>query len=72
MSNNKMNQGYEVNLSLARTRRSPDEDWMKLLLQWCETKYIDEGSFLIVLDEVVNGEVEEVSLIQRLDDHKIK
>ena len=77
-----MNQGYEVNLSLARTRRSPDEDWMKhiyqlkrrlkLLLQWCETKYIDEGSFLIVLDEVVNGEVEEVSLIQRLDDHKIK
>ena len=82
MSNNNMNQGYEVNLSLTRTRRSPDEDWMKhiyqlkrrlkLLLQWCDTKYIDEGSFLIVLDEVINGEVDEVSLRQRLDDHKIK
>ena len=80
--NNKQIQG----LKQVQTKRTPDEDWMKniyqlkrrfeLIMHWCLKKYISRFEMMIVLDEVLNGSVEDVdgskmSLKYRIE-HKIK
>ena len=73
-------------LKQVQTKRTPDEDWMQniyqlkrrlqLLINWCTKKYISRLEMMIVLDEVLNGSVEDVdgskmSLKYRIE-HKIK
>jgi len=62
-----------------RQRRNNDDNWLKniyqlkkrfkILFKWCESKNISDVSIMIVLDDLMNGKLDEFTLKERVENN---